>query len=166
MPASGRPFDAEEATARRSSTSASSSATATHSFAQVGGAHVACEWVSNILTKLLQRGRLAAYLEQSTRDTPYDKDAPPRAATASTAKTKLGPEFVDAMNEIFVYVFALARQGRGAGPRTVGRAATGEPEAAWRRSIRAKALDLLRGLLPAATSATSASTPPVRPTSS
>src|SRR5438094_432138 len=26
-----------------------------------------------------------------------------------------------------------------------------EPEAAWRRSIRAKALDLLRGLLPAAT---------------
>jgi thymidylate synthase ThyX len=30
------------------------------SIAQVGGAHVACEWVSNVLTKVLQRGRLAA----------------------------------------------------------------------------------------------------------
>ena len=42
------------------------------SIAQVGGAHLACEYVSNILTKLLQRGRLAAYLEQSTRYIPYD----------------------------------------------------------------------------------------------
>ncbi len=46
------------------------------SIAQVGGAHVACEWVSNVLTKLLQRGRLAAYLEQSTRYIPYDKPLP------------------------------------------------------------------------------------------
>ena len=42
------------------------------SVAQLGGAHVACEWVSNVLTKLLQRPRLAAYLEQSTRYIPYD----------------------------------------------------------------------------------------------
>src|SRR5262245_39447420 len=33
------------------------------SVAQLGGAHVACEWVSNILTKILQRPRLGAYLE-------------------------------------------------------------------------------------------------------
>src|SRR3954451_6946633 len=37
------------------------------SVAQLGGVHVACEWVSNVLTKILQRPRLAAYLEQSTR---------------------------------------------------------------------------------------------------
>src|SRR3954468_12003013 len=37
------------------------------SVAQLGGAHIACEWVSNVLTKILQRPRLAAYLEQSTR---------------------------------------------------------------------------------------------------
>jgi len=37
------------------------------SVAQLGGAHVACEWVSNVLTKVLQRPRLGAYLEQSTR---------------------------------------------------------------------------------------------------
>ena len=46
------------------------------SIAQVGGAHVACEWVSNVLTKVLQRGRLATYLEQSTRYIPYDKPLP------------------------------------------------------------------------------------------
>src|SRR5438270_8452428 len=37
------------------------------SVAQLGGAHVACEWVSNVLTKVLQRPRLGAYREQSTR---------------------------------------------------------------------------------------------------
>ena len=42
------------------------------SIAQLGGAHVACEWVSNVLTKVLQRPRLGAYLEQSTRYIAYD----------------------------------------------------------------------------------------------
>ena len=49
------------------------------SIAQVGGAHIACEWVSNVLTKVLQRGRLAAYLEQSTRYIPYDQPLPESA---------------------------------------------------------------------------------------
>ena len=41
------------------------------SVAQLGGAHIACEGASNLLTKVLERGRLAAYLEQSTRYVPY-----------------------------------------------------------------------------------------------
>ena len=41
------------------------------SVAQLGGAHVACEGVSNVLTKVLERGRLMSYLEQSTRYVPY-----------------------------------------------------------------------------------------------
>ena len=41
------------------------------SVAQLGGAHIACEYVSNILTKVLEWGRLMAYLEQSTRYVPY-----------------------------------------------------------------------------------------------
>jgi len=40
--------------------------------AQLGGVHLACEGASNILTKVLEWGRLAAYLEQSTRYIPYD----------------------------------------------------------------------------------------------
>src|SRR6202142_248209 len=42
------------------------------SVAQLGGVHLACEQASNILTKVLERGRLMAYLEQSTRYIPYD----------------------------------------------------------------------------------------------
>ena len=41
------------------------------SVAQLGGAHLACERVSNVLTKVLEWGRLMAYLEQSTRYVPY-----------------------------------------------------------------------------------------------
>src|SRR5438477_6634689 len=41
------------------------------SVAQLGGAHVACEGASNVLTKVLEWGRLMAYLEQSTRYVPY-----------------------------------------------------------------------------------------------
>src|SRR5690606_17817726 len=46
------------------------------SVAQLGGAHVACEWASNVLTKILQRPRLAAYLEQSTRYIAYNAPMP------------------------------------------------------------------------------------------
>ena len=41
------------------------------SVAQLGGAHIACEGISNVSTKILERGRLMAYLEQSTRYVPY-----------------------------------------------------------------------------------------------
>src|SRR5213083_3242529 len=41
------------------------------SVAQLGGVHLACEGASNILTKVLEWGRLMAYLEQSTRYVPY-----------------------------------------------------------------------------------------------
>ena len=43
------------------------------SVAQLGGVHLACEQASNILTKVLEWGRLAAYLEQSTRYMFYDQ---------------------------------------------------------------------------------------------
>ena len=36
------------------------------SVAQLGGVHLACEQASNILTKVLEWGRLMSYLEQST----------------------------------------------------------------------------------------------------
>src|SRR5437868_12155279 len=42
------------------------------SVAQLGGVHLACEGASNLLTKVLEWGRLMAYLEQSTRYIPYD----------------------------------------------------------------------------------------------
>lgn len=120
------------------------------SIAQIGGAHIACEWVSNILTKILQRGRLAAYLEQSTRYIPYDQPIDDGGGYRYYSSDELGPEFRAAMDEIFsIYSRALPKVEAWAAetwPR-----GDGEPEGPWRRSIKAKALDLLRGLLPAAT---------------
>jgi len=62
------------------------------SVAQLGGAHIACEWVSNILTKVLQRPRLAAYLEQSTRYIAYDA-AMPGGGYRYWRDDSLGPEY-------------------------------------------------------------------------
>ena len=42
------------------------------SVAQLGGVHLACEQASNVLTKVLEWGRLMSYLEQSTRYIPFD----------------------------------------------------------------------------------------------
>src|SRR6204780_1074292 len=37
------------------------------SVAQLGGVHLACEQASNLLTKILERGGLMSYMEQSSR---------------------------------------------------------------------------------------------------
>jgi thymidylate synthase ThyX len=117
------------------------------SVAQLGGAHVACEWVSNVMTKILQRGRLAAYLEQSTRYIPYDTPMP-GGGYRFWSDDSVGPEYNAAMNFLFdSYSQALPRVKEWAAERFPR--ADGEPEAAHARSITAKALDLLRGLLPA-----------------
>jgi thymidylate synthase ThyX len=149
VPADGRPFDEEEGARAAKLYERVFLGYGDDSIAQVGGAHVACEWVSNVLTKLLQRGRLAAYLEQSTRYIPYDEPLP-GGGYRFYRDEDLGPEFATAMDEIFaIYSRSLARVEEWAAERWPR--GEGQPEAAWRRSIRAKALDLLRGLLPAAT---------------
>ena len=122
------------------------------SVAQLGGAHVACEWVSNVLTKVLQRPRLAAYLEQSTRyiayDAPMPATDPPRPHFRYYRDAELGPEYERAMDKLFgTYAEALPRVIAWAQDRYPR--AAGEPEAAHTRALKAKALDLLRGLLPA-----------------
>jgi len=148
-PAGGRPFDAEEGARAAGLYERVFVGYGDDSIAQVGGAHVACEWVSNVLTKLLQRGRLAAYLEQSTRYIPYDNPLPD-GGYRFYRDEELGPRFAAAMEEVFaIYSRALTEVEEWAAERWPR--GEGEPEGAWQRSIRAKALDLLRGLLPAAT---------------
>jgi thymidylate synthase ThyX len=117
------------------------------SVAQLGGAHVACEWVSNVLTKVLQRPRLAAYLEQSTRYIAYDAPLPD-GGYRYYRDDELGHEYAAAMDELFAaYARALPQVTQWAAERFPR--ADGEAEAAHARAIKAKALDLLRGLLPA-----------------
>ena len=148
-PADGRPFDAEEGARAAGLYERVFLGYGDDSIAQVGGAHVACEWVSNVLTKLLQRGRLAAYLEQSTRYIPYDQELP-GGGYRFYRDEQLGEPFAAAMDELFaIYSRSLTAVESWAAERWPR--GDEEPEGAWRRSIRAKALDLLRGLLPAAT---------------
>ncbi|HVD86990.1 MAG TPA: FAD-dependent thymidylate synthase [Solirubrobacterales bacterium] len=148
-PEGGRPFDEEEGSRAAQLYERVFLGYGDDSIAQVGGAHIACEWVSNVLTKQLQRGRLAAYLEQSTRYIPYDKPLP-GGGYRFYRDDRLGPEFAAAMDEIFaIYSRSLTEVEEWAAERWPRGGE--EPEGAWRRSIRAKALDLLRGLLPAAT---------------
>ena len=119
------------------------------SVAQLGGAHVACEWVSNVLTKILQRPRLAAYLEQSTRYIAYDAEMPsPPGGYRYYRDPELGPDYERAMDDLFAtYAAALPRVTAWA-QQEFPRAPDDAP-AAHARAIKAKALDLLRGLLPA-----------------
>ena len=118
------------------------------SVAQLGGAHVACEWTSNILTKILQRPRLASYLEQSTRYIAYDAPMP-GGGYRYHRDAQFGPGYERAMDSIFTsYADALPRLVewvQATWPREPGIA-----EAAHLRAVKAKSLDLLRGLLPAA----------------
>jgi len=147
-PAAGRPFDDAEGERAAQLYERVFVGYGDDSIAQVGGAHIACEWVSNVLTKLLQRGRLAAYLEQSTRYIPYDQPLPD-GGYRFYRDDEMGPEFAVAMDELFAIYSRSLRQVEGWAAERWPRG--DEPEGAWQRSIRAKALDLLRGLLPAAT---------------
>ncbi len=122
------------------------------SVAQLGGVHLACEGASNILTKVLEWGRLMAYLEQSTRYVPYD-DRPGgryRYHVPAELTGALREQFVVTLDHAFdVYREWLPRMRdflAGKHPRQPS-----DSEAVHRTTIRAKALDTLRGLLPAAT---------------
>ena len=151
VPEGGRPFEGEEGERAAGLYERVFMGYGDDSIAQVGGAHVACEWVSNVLTKVLQRGRLAAYLEQSTRYIPYDKPLPDSVGGGHRfyRDGELGPAYAEAMEELFaIYSTSLTQVREWAAERWPR---GDEPEAAWERSIKAKALDLLRGLLPAAT---------------
>ncbi len=118
------------------------------SVAQLAGLHIACEWSSNVLTKILQRPRLGAYLEQSTRYIPYDRPLPD-GGYRYHRDPELGVAYEAAMDSLFETYGAL-RRPLGAWIAERFPAGEGEPAGAHERAVRAKSLDLLRGLLPAA----------------
>ena len=114
--------------------------------------HLACEQASNILTKVLEWGRLMSYLEQSTRYLGYDK----RLANGhyrfyrdhDVLESRYGARYVGEMDRMFdtygellpVLTDYLAKKY----PKTPE-----DTDFVYRQAIRAKALDAVRGLLPA-----------------
>jgi thymidylate synthase ThyX len=123
------------------------------SVAQLGGAHVACEGVSNVLTKVLEWGRLMAYLEQSTRYVPYT-DRPGGGwkyhVPSELDGSPLRDDYVRTLDLAFDtyarWIPAMETHFRAKYPKSPV-----DTDAVYRSVIRAKALDTLRGLLPAAT---------------
>jgi thymidylate synthase ThyX len=118
------------------------------SVAQLGGAHIACEWTSNLLTKLLQRPRLASYLEQSTRYIAYDTQLD-GFGYRYHRDSRFGPQYERALDELFATYSSLL-EGMSAWVADQFPRGDDESAAAHARAVRAKALDLVRGLLPAA----------------
>jgi thymidylate synthase ThyX len=123
------------------------------SVAQLGGVHLACEQASNLLTKVLEWGRLMAYLEQSTRYIAYNT----RFANGRyryyrdpvVLDSSLGARYVGDMDRMFDTYGQLLVPMQDWLTKWYPK----EPDDSdfvYRQSIRAKAYDALRGLLPAA----------------
>ena len=123
------------------------------SVAQLGGVHLAVEDASNVLTKILERGRLMAYLEQSTRYIPYTErrgEAWRYLVPAELDGHPLRRQYVETMNATFETYARWIDPMRAWFERRYPKSA-GDSDAVYRSAIRAKALDTLRGMLPAAT---------------
>jgi len=121
------------------------------SVAQLGGVHLACEQVSNSLTKVLERSRMMSYLEQSTRylnfgkkrdDGRYGYKVPPEILDSDLECRYR--DTVDALFESYndtyqrVFEHLSSRFGDNSDPAIL-------------RSLRAASFDAVRGILPVAT---------------
>src|SRR3974390_3042566 len=122
------------------------------SVAQLGGVHLACEQSSNVLSKILEWGRLMAYLEQSTRYIAYNQRLdngqyryyrPPEILESSH-----GARYVGEMDRVFdTYGEVLPVLQAWVAEKFPQQ--SGDSDFVYRQATRAKSLDALRGLLPA-----------------
>lgn len=122
------------------------------SVAQLGGVHLACEQASNVLTKVLEWGRLASYLEQSTRYIAYDSRAEGRYRyyrDPQILSSELGTRYVGELDRLFDTYARLApivqEHVKKATPKS-----SADSDFVYRMAVKAKALDAVRGILPAA----------------
>jgi thymidylate synthase ThyX len=122
------------------------------SVAQLGGVHLACEQASNLLTKVLEWGRLMSYLEQSTRYIAYDSRIGGRYRyhrDPDVLSSGLGTRYVGDLDRIFdAYAELVPRMQEFFRDRFPKDPA--DSDFVYRQAIRAKAFDAVRGVLPAA----------------
>jgi thymidylate synthase ThyX len=122
------------------------------SVAQLGGVHLACEQASNLLTKVLEWGRLMSYLEQSTRYIAYDTRIGGRYRyyrDPEVLGSGLGLRYIGDMDRLFdtyaELVPLMSDFYRERFPKDPA-----DSDFVYRQAIRAKAFDAVRGVLPAA----------------
>jgi thymidylate synthase ThyX len=123
------------------------------SVAQLGGVHLACEQSSNVLSKVLEWGRLMAYLEQSTRYIAYNNRLESGHyryyRPTEILESPYGARYVGDMDRVFdTYGELLPTVQASVAARFPQQA--GDSDFVYRQAVKAKALDALRGLLPAA----------------
>lgn len=123
---------------------------------QLTGQYIVVENASNILTKKLEWGRLAAYLEQSTRYIYYDqKDAQGNykyyvpehlpielQTTYRTHMDEIFRLYSDMVHRLTTYVTEMSDTPAE------------ERDTAWKGAVRAQACDAIRPVLPVATKST------------
>ncbi|MGA1542021.1 MAG: FAD-dependent thymidylate synthase, partial [Ilumatobacteraceae bacterium] len=121
------------------------------SVAQLGGVPLACEQASNVLTNIVEWGRLASYLEQSTRYIAYDARLAGRYRyyrDLGVLNSRLGTRYVGDMDRMFDSYSLLMEKVtdhiRASVPRDPA-----DSDFVYRQATRAKALDAVRGVLPA-----------------
>ncbi len=123
---------------------------------QLVGQHFVFEGASILLTKKLEWGRLAAYLEQSTRYIYFDQkdvNGHYRYFIPSELKGKIRSQYIRTMNQIFDNYSELV-QDMTAYIRKNTAVPKAEQDGAWRAATKAQACDAVRDLLPLATKAT------------
>jgi thymidylate synthase ThyX len=123
------------------------------SVAQLGGVHLACEQASQLLAKAIEWGRLAAYLEQSTRYMRYDDRPGGRWRLTTPPEIEGGPardayeayatRTFEAYGQMFQPLFDLFAERFPKDPD--------DSDFLYRSTITAKTCDTLRVLLPAGT---------------
>src|SRR5204862_367902 len=119
------------------------------SVAQLGGVHLACEQSSNLLTKVLEWGRLMSYLEQSTRYIAYDTRIGGRYRfyrDPAVLGSPLGTRYVGDMDRLFdtyaELVPLLSDFFRERFPKEPS-----DTDFVYRQAVRAKAFDALPALV-------------------
>ena len=123
---------------------------------QLIGQHLVVENASNLLTKKLEWGRLASYLEQSTRYIYYDqKDSAgnykyfiPKNFDKETKN--LYKQSLDSIFDIYSAIVKKLTQHI----RETSKVPKTEQDVAWRSATKAQACDVARAILPVATTST------------
>ena len=122
------------------------------SVAQLGGVHLACEQASNLLTKILEWGRLMAYLEQSTRYIAYDSRLGGRYRyhrDPQILASALGARYISDMDRLFDVYADLVREMNEHFRGRIAKAPS-DSDFIYRQAVAAKAFDAVRGVLPSA----------------
>lgn len=109
--------------------------------------HLALEGVSIVATKAIEDLRLGSYTEKSTRYVPFDEGS---FCELPDLPEKLRTTYQEACRGLFRAYLALTPRVEAEVRRRSPRA-EGQTERGYEAAVRAKTLDLLRGLLPAGT---------------